>query len=249
MRQLLPAPRDAVDPLDLYPRAERHEPPGRPWVMINMIAGIDGGTAIDGLSGGLGGPGDKAVFGAVRASCDWILVASGTARAERYRLPQPGDAARRARISAGRSPSPGLAVVSGSLDFEPDLPMLAEPPDDVSRALVITGDSAPDDRVENLRRVAEVVVLPGPRPTPAGALAQLRQRGAGVVLVEGGPSFNAQFAATGLIDELCVSIAPKVTAGASKRMVAGDQPIDPLDFDLDWLLEHESMLFARYLRR
>ncbi len=217
--------------------------------MINMISGIDGGTAIDGLSGGLGGPGDKAVFGAVRASCDWILVASGTARSERYRIPQPGDAARRARISAGRSPSPGLAVVSGSLDFETDLPMFTERPDDLPRALVITGGSAPADRVEELERVAEVVVLPEPRPTPATALAQLRQRGARVVLVEGGPGFNAQFAASGLIDELCVSISPKVTAGTSKRIVDGGPPMDPLDFDLDWLLEHESMLFARYLRR
>jgi len=249
MRQLLPAPRDGVKPLDLYPAASRTAPAERPWVMINMIAGIDGGTAIDGVSGGLGGPGDKAVFGAIRASCDWILVASGTARAERYRIPQPGTDARRARVSAGRAPTPRLAVVSGSLNFEADLPMFAECPTDLPPALVITGQTAPPDRVENLRRVAEVEMLPDTRPTPEAALAHLHQRGAEVVLVEGGPSFNAQFAQAGLIDELCVSVAPKVTAGVSKRIVAGGPPMDSLDFDLGWLLEHESMLFARYLRR
>jgi len=216
--------------------------------MINMIAGIDGGTAIDGVSGGLGGPGDKEVFGAIRASCDWILVASGTARAEKYRIPQPTAAARAARIAAGRSPAPRLAVVSGSLDFEADLPMLADRPEDLPPALVVTGSSAPPDRVEELRQMAEVAVLADPRPTPATTLSELWRRGARVVLVEGGPGYNAQFAEAGLIDELCVSVAPKVTAGDSKRMMAGGSPIEPLGFALDHLLEQDAMLFARYLR-
>jgi len=248
MRQILPDHRADVEPLDIYPQAPRNTPADRPWVMINMIAGIDGGTAIDGVSGGLGGPGDKAVFGAIRASCDWILVASGTARAERYRIPQPSAEAREARVACGRTPAPRLAVVSGSLEFEADLPMLAERPGDLPRALVITGESAPKDRVENLRRVAEVIVLAEGRPTPAASLAELWRRDARVVLVEGGPSYNSQFAEAGLIDELCVSVAPKVTAGDSKRMMAGGAPLEPLDFTLDHLLEQDSMLFARYLR-
>ena len=65
MRQLLPHPIDELDPLDLY-LADRREPHhGRPWLMTNMIASIDGATAVDGLSGGLGGAGDKAVFRAL----------------------------------------------------------------------------------------------------------------------------------------------------------------------------------------
>ena len=248
MRQLIPRYLDQAEPLEMYPQAERSTPNGRPWVMLNMISSVDGATALDGVSGGLGGPGDKSVFGAIRASCDWILVASGTARAEKYRIPQPTKKAREARLAAERAPAPGLAVVSGSLEFEPDLPMFADRRADQQPALVITGELAPADRVAGLGEVADVVVLPQPRPTPSAALSVLHQRGANVVLVEGGPSFNSQFAEAGLIDELCVSVAPMVAAGTSKRIIAGGAPIAPLNFDLDWLLEHESMLFARYLR-
>ena len=79
MRQLVPTPIDSVDPLGLYLTDDRPPPAGRPWVMCNMIASLDGATALDGVSGGLGGAADKAVFRAIRASCDWVLVASATA--------------------------------------------------------------------------------------------------------------------------------------------------------------------------
>ena len=39
---------------------------------------------MDGRSGGLGGPGDKAVFRALRAVPDVVLVGASTARVEGY---------------------------------------------------------------------------------------------------------------------------------------------------------------------
>ena len=56
MRQLLPFPCDPVDPAALYgdlPSART-----RPAVRLNMIASIDGATAVAGGSGGLGAGGD-----------------------------------------------------------------------------------------------------------------------------------------------------------------------------------------------
>jgi len=248
MRQLIPHHVESVKPLDVYPLATRTTPEHRPWVMLNMIAGIDGATAIDGVSGGLGGPGDKMVFGAIRASCDWILVAAGTARAERYGIPRPSKAAKAVRLSSGRSAAPRLAVVSGSLDFEPDLPMLADRRSHEDPVVVITGGGAPAERIRELSGRAEVMTLDRDRPTPESTLEALRAIGAEVVLVEGGPRYNAQFATAGLIDEICVSISPKVAGGDSPRIVAGGPPLEGLDFVLDHLLEHDSMLFARYLR-
>lgn len=248
MRQLIPHHVESVEPLDIYPLATRTTPEHRPWVMLNMIASIDGATAIDGVSGGLGGPGDKTVFGAIRASCDWILVASGTARAERYGIPRPGLAARTARLDSGRAAAPRLAVVSGSLDFEPDLPMLADRREHEDPVVVITGGGAPAERITELSSLAEVVTLDRDRPTPESTLEALWGMGAKVVLVEGGPGYNAQFAATGLIDEICVSISPKVAGGDSSRILAGGPTLAGLDFVLDHLLEHDNMLFARYLR-
>ena len=48
------------------------------WVLINMIATVDGATAVDGRSGGLGGAADKAVFAGVRALANVILAGAGT---------------------------------------------------------------------------------------------------------------------------------------------------------------------------
>jgi len=82
MRQLLPFPCDPVDLAALYgdlPSART-----RPAVRLNMIASIDGATAIAGVSGGLGGPADQALFAVLRRQADVVLVAAGTVRAEHY---------------------------------------------------------------------------------------------------------------------------------------------------------------------
>src|SRR5437870_69124 len=82
MRQLLPELVDPVDPADVYadlPAAE-----GRPAVRLNMISSVDGATALDGTSGGLGSLGDKRVFAVLRSLADVVLVAAGTVRAEHY---------------------------------------------------------------------------------------------------------------------------------------------------------------------
>lgn len=240
MRQLLPSPVDDVDPFEIYPSAPRPRPAGRPWLMLNMIASVDGAVAVDGVSAGLGGAGDREVFGAVRASADWVLVAAGTARAERYGRP-------RAR-AAGRAP--GLAVLSGSLDLALDLPMLTAAADG-ARPLVLTGESPPADRLEALSEVAEVVSLPGARPHPRDVLGALSDRGAEVVLGEGGPTLNGQLVGAGLVDELCVSFSPLLVGGASSRIArgAGAAEAGPTPLRLEHLLEADHMLFARYVRR
>lgn len=166
MRQLLPRPADEVDPFDVYLAADRTPPAGRPWVMANMIASADGAVVVDGVSGGLGSPADRAVFRAVRACADWILVGAATVRAERYGLPRPSAAALETRRAAGRSEQPGLAVVSASLDLDPDLPMLADRCPGEARPLILTGPDAPPDRAERLAETAEIVRLEPISDTP-----------------------------------------------------------------------------------
>lgn len=233
--------------MELYPFLPRPEPAGRPWLMVNMIASADGATAVGGASGPLGNPADEAVFSAVRACCDWIVAAAGTVRAERYGLPRPAAASRRARRAAGRAERPRLAVVCASLDLDLDLPLFAEPRPGDDPPLILTGQDAAAGAVERLEPVAEVVRLPSRRPQPAEILAELDRRGAGVVLSEGGPSFNAQLADGGLIDELCLSIAPLVAGGNSSRIVRGSRRTVPLDLTIDHLLEASDTLFVRYV--
>jgi hypothetical protein len=114
MRQLLPFPCDPVDPAVLYgdlPSART-----RPAVRLNMIASIDGATAVAGVSGGLGGPADQALFAVLRSQADVVLVAAGTVRAERVAGRRAVNAAdhgchgcsvpRGARALQGQAPGP-----------------------------------------------------------------------------------------------------------------------------------------------
>ena len=247
VRRLLPGPVTDIDPLELYPALARPKPQQRPWLMINMIASADGAVAIDGTSAALGNPADAAVFSAVRASADWIMAAAGTVRAERYRLPRPSARARAARLAAGLPDRPRLVVLSSSLALETDLPLFAEQRPGDDPPLILTGTKAASVAATRLQSVAEVVRLASPRPSPTEILTELERRGARVVLSEGGPSFNAQLADAGVIDELCLSVAPLFVGGTGPRIVEGSRRQSPLRLRLDHLLEASDTLFARYL--
>jgi hypothetical protein len=82
MRQLLPTPVDPVDPMAVY--GDLPTAAGRPAVRLNMIASVDGATTLAGVSGGLGGRADHALFAVLRSLADVVLVAAGTVWAERY---------------------------------------------------------------------------------------------------------------------------------------------------------------------
>ena len=113
--------------------------------------------------------------------------------------------------------------------------------------MILTGSAAAPEAVERLQPVAEVVRLQSPRPGPAEILAELVRRGAGVVLSEGGPSFNGQLADAGVIDELCLSVAPLVAGGSSPRIMHGSMRTVPLRMRIDHLIEASDTLFVRYL--
>ena len=78
--------------------------------------------------------------------------------------------------------------------------------------------------------------------------AVLRQLDGQVVLAEGGPTLNGQLAAAGLIDELCVTVAPRLLGGGAKRIVVGPPAAEPTTLELAHLLEEDGFLFCRYVR-
>lgn len=239
MRQLLPHPIEDVDAAAIYAADARPPPPGRPWVVVSMIASADGGTAIDGVSGPLGGPADKAVFAALRGVADAVLVGAATARAERY---GPG----RAR---GDRAAPRIAVVTATGDLDPGLRLFAEADPAQARSLVITCAACPAARRAALAEVAEVVVAGEDRVDLHRALRELAERGVRVALAEGGPSLNGQLIAEGLVDEWCLSLAPLLVAGASPRPSHGAVPEGgSTRMRLDRLLIDDDLCFARYVR-
>lgn len=247
MRQILPTPIEEIDPLSAYSADVRPKPPGRPWVLVNMIASLDGATALDGRSGGLGGPADKAVFRALRALPDAILVGAGTARAETYGPVRLDDAALEERNARGQIGPPRLVIVSGRLDLDPTGTMFtdsAEPP------IVFTTGTVPAGTVAAFAGVAEIVRCGETVVDLRSAMAHLDAIGIGTVLCEGGPTLNGQMLAADLVDEWCQSIAPMLVAGDSDRVAIGaagnEHP--PARMNLNRVLEQDGYLFVQAVR-
>jgi riboflavin biosynthesis pyrimidine reductase len=221
VRQLFPIPLDEVDPAACYRHDDR---PGRRWVLVNMIATSDGASSVNGRSGGLGGPADKRVFAAIRAVADFILVGAGTVRAENYGPP---------------SVPARLAIVTAKLDLALDARVFSNG----YRPIILTTEDADATRKAALEEVADVVAAGRGRVDLGAALAGF----SGVVLSEGGPSLNGQLIAGGLVDELCLSVAPLFAAGESARIAHGPDPDVPVPLQLTRILEEDGMLFLRYV--
>ena len=224
MRQLIPEPVDPVEPLDVYRDLPVVE--GRPAVRLNMIASVDGATAVEGRSGALGGPADRRVFAALRSLADVVFVAAGTVRAEHY----------------GPAALP-IAVVSGSLRLDWEAPFFTAA---THRPMVVTHRRAPGDEAVRASKVADVLVA-GESGVDLGlAVARLGERGFGHVLAEGGPSLNGALAAAGVLDELCLTLPPLLVAGDAKRILTGPTLVPPPGLALRSLCEEDGSLFLRY---
>ena len=227
MRRLLPVPVDDIDPAVAYAdESRRPHADGRPWFIVNMVASLDGATAVTGRSAGLSGPADREVFHALRALAGVVVVGAGTARAEGYRPPR----------TAGQS----IALVTKAMRFDGLDALLAS-----GRALAITVEDSPAGPagIDVIRAGRGEVDL-------HGALVMLRDRtGADVALCEGGPHLNGAAFAAGVVDELCLTISPLVVAGAANRVVAAQEPLDPpVGFTLTQVCESEGSLLLRYCR-
>jgi len=247
VRQLLPVPVDDLDLDAAYQADLRPASPNHPWVVLNMVVSVDGATAVEGRSGGLGGTADHIAFTALRSVADVILVGAATVRAERYGPPRTSQAHQTQRVARGQARFPRLAIVSGRLDLDLDSPLFADSP---TRPYVITSRTPTDPVValEAIEARADVIGRGDGHADVEGALEALRADGVAVVLCEGGPTLNGQLLAAGLVDELCVTVAPLLAGGTSKRMISGPALDEARSLRLDRVIEDEDTLLLRYVR-
>ena len=231
---------EPIDPLDIV-LAEERNAEGRPWVMLNMITTIDGGTAVSGKSSQLGDEDDSALFRALRTVPDVILVGASTVLAENYHPVALDAEQRERRAELGLAESPTLAIVSGRLSVDPEARVFGDPE---HKPLIITSTDADPAKLVLIGDSADVAILPDLEPQTV--LAHLGA--ASVVMLEGGPTLNGQFAAAGLIDEVNLSTSPLLLSGPSLRIAKGPELIPPQPMRRDRVLLGDRLLFVRYLR-
>ncbi|MBW1600694.1 dihydrofolate reductase family protein [Streptomyces sp. JJ66] len=221
---------------------------GRSWLRANMVASLDGAAHHGGRSQPLSSDTDMRIFGVLRALADAVVVGAETVRQEGYRPARAREAFAARRAAAGQAPAPAIAVLSAGLELDFTAPLFTAPH---TPTLVLTGAGAPTDRVAAARATGARVVFAGEGigADPARVPALLAEHGHHRLLTEGGPRVLGEFAATGVLDELCLAISPRVTAGEAPRIMNGPALAAPADFVLESLLEEAGFLFTRYRRQ
>jgi riboflavin biosynthesis pyrimidine reductase len=229
-----------------------------PCLVANFVQTIDGVVSIPELprSNALiagESEADRFVMGLLRASADVVLVGSGTMRAspkgtwlpERV-YPPAADAFAELRRRRGRPEQPIVAFVTAGASFDPTHPALER------HAVVLTTTGAAAGLRTRVPSSSEIVAVNDGDQVDLGlAVARLRDRGHAAILSEGGPRLFGSLLASGLVDELFLTVSPLLAGrGALPRLslVEGVEllPDTAVAGRLLSARRHEHHLFLRY---
>jgi riboflavin-specific deaminase-like protein len=239
--QLIHPERAPTSPEELAAGMRLHElaPAERPYLGINMVSSLDGKATIDWRTKGLSSDVDRRLFHHLRTQADAVMVGAGTAREERYGRMTKNDELRQKRVDEGFVPDALAVVVSGRLDLPPDLPLLNDPE---QRVVVATGS---EKSIPGVGGQVEYARVGDDLPR---LMAYLHERhGVRSVLCEGGPTLNSFLFAAGIVDELFLTLNPKLIGGAAAlTIVAGRELVEPMELDLVSVAEAEGELFTRW---
>jgi riboflavin biosynthesis pyrimidine reductase len=229
-----------------------------PVVYSNFVSSLDGvvtlgskpsaGSVISGKD-----PADRFLMGLLRACADAVMVGAGTLRATPGHLwtpahvyPELATEFTALRSSLGRSAQPALVVVtaSGELDFKH--PAL------VKGATVVTTQAGAKRIEGRLPSACDLVAMgKGKALDMRGVIDELRRRGHGVLLTEGGPHVLGQLIEGRLLDEAFLTISPVVAGRGEEKRLGMVEGVELLPAKGAWskLLSarrHGDYLFLRY---
>jgi riboflavin-specific deaminase-like protein len=213
-------------------------PEGRPYLGLNMVSTLDGKATIEWRTKGISSDLDRELFHHLRTQADAVMVGAGTARVERYGRIAKSDELRAKREREGLAADPLAVVVSARLDLPADLPLLQRG----QKVVIATGADAvlqgTAADIEYLRVGEDLPLL----------LTRLREEyGVRSILCEGGPTLNSHLFAAGLVDELFLTLSPKVSGGAAAlTIVAGRSLVEPAEMGLVSVAAGDDELFTRW---
>jgi riboflavin biosynthesis pyrimidine reductase len=248
-RQLLPEPGDTdafTVVADLRTRLDGESSASRPYTVVNFVASADGHATVEGRSGKLGDDGDKELFRALRGVCDAVLAGTRTLRIERYGRPLPADERRELRVAHGLTPEPLTVTVSNSGEIPEEIPLLSEREAEV----VIFSPQPPRLHSASATIHHEPLYAGGGAPLTDALKVLRRKYDVKLLLCEGGPTLFNALLHEGLVDELFLTIAPKLVGGSDGPGITKGVALVGLEqMQLKAVLERENALFLRYRLR
>ena len=186
---------------------------GKPYVAINMVGTLNGRASVGGKASPIGSPLDRTIMRNLRSSVDAVLVGAGTVRAEEMNLGVPEKLAEK-RKKKGLPGQPLGVVVAGASELPLSRKLFRSAgSEEVSRLVVIAGGATPEETLLSAVDLGASVLRTrgSTRPEPDHVLRLLAEEfGVRSVLLEGGPAINFSFLAADAVDEMFLTLSPKI---------------------------------------
>jgi riboflavin biosynthesis pyrimidine reductase len=205
--------------------------------LIAMVVGsLDSRATIDGRSGGLSSPPDRALLRAWRSAADLLLVGARTLEQERYGSIIP-EVDRESRESRGQTRVPRVVTISRSMSIDVARVMEA------ASLLPLTIYTASAATAPTSHPSSEIVSLPDAEVESVIADAR-RRYSASTIVCEGGPTLLAKAAEQRCLTDISLTVAP-VLVGSGPHVFEAhfDEPEAVRLVEAD---DHEGSVFAHY---
>jgi len=155
----------------------------------------------------------------LRATADAVMNGAGTVNSAPINMGPGGAKYRRQRLARGLAENNLRIITSGSGDVNPHAEVFKQK---FSPIIILTTRRASEDKLEKLRAVATEVKILGPREIDFHkAFRWLREKWkVKRLLCEGGGELNDALFRAGLVNELHLTITPKIFGGRTAPTIA-----------------------------
>ena len=224
-----------------------------PFVLVNMAMTADGKIATANRAvHSFGSARDREHLYELRATADAVMCGARTVEIAGSILGPGGTKYRRQRLQRGLAEYNLRVIVSGSGSIDPAAKIFQER---FSPVIVLTTRRLPAKKLARLRAVAnEVKIFGETKVNFRLALRWLHTKwGVKRLLCEGGGELNDALFHAGLVDEINLTICPKIFGGRTAPTIAdgfGCQRLtDAVQFELTSMKRNKAELFTVFSRR
>ena len=223
-----------------------------PRVLLNLAMTADGKIATANRAvHSFGSAQDAQHLYEIRATADAVMCGARTVEISNTVLGNGGEKFRRRRLGNGLAEYPVRVVVSGSGSIDPAAKIFQRR---FSPILVLTTRRAPQTKLLPLRqRVDEIKIFGGPGIDWRATLSWLREKwNVKRLLCEGGGELNDALFRAGFVDEIHLTVCPKIFGGRTAPTLAdgfGFQRLaDAASYELTSFYRKEAELFTVFSR-
>ncbi len=223
-----------------------------PFVFVNMAMTADGKIATANRAvHSFGSKRDLAHLYELRVTADAVLCGARTVEISETILGNGGEKFHKQRLKNGLAEFPLRIIVSGSGSIDPAAKIFQKR---FSPIIILTTERASARKLAQLYKLADEVKICGQTEINLPATLRWLRKEFGVkrLLCEGGGEVNEAFFRKDLVDEICLTICPKIFGGRNAPTIADGLGFKTLKqaerFQIHTIKQFEGELFTTLFR-